>query len=143
MMGVCNLLILLFVNQLIGLYSGLSPETWPWRGVWWLLCSFAILMWPVAFVLPSALRAANDVKFTMWVGVGSMLVFRVFGSWLLRADGDGSDGRVDCDDSRLGLPHRFLPAADDFRKMEEQVPADVNRYDKLSAACFCSADGVV
>lgn len=84
MMGVCNLLILLFVNQLIGLYSGLSPETVALaRSLVVLHCSFAILMWPVAFVLPSALRAANDVKFTMWVGVGSMLVFRVFGSWLL------------------------------------------------------------
>ena len=84
MMGVCNLLILLFVNQLIGLYSGLSPETVALaRRLVVLHCSFAILMWPVAFVLPSALRAANDVKFTMWVGVGSMLVFRVFGSWLL------------------------------------------------------------
>ena len=77
-------LILLFVNQLIGLYSGLSPETVALaRSLVVLHCSFAILMWPVAFVLPSALRAANDVKFTMWVGVGSMLVFRVFGSWLL------------------------------------------------------------
>lgn len=84
MMGVCNLLILLFVNGLIGLYSGLSPETVALaRSLVVLHCSCAILMWPVAFVLPSALRAANDVKFTMWVGVGSMLVFRVFGSWLL------------------------------------------------------------
>ena len=44
---------------------------------------FAILLWPVSFVLPNALRAANDVKFTMWVGVGSMILFRVVVSWFL------------------------------------------------------------
>ena len=45
--------------------------------------SFAIIFWPVSFVLPNALRASNDVKFTMWVGVGSMLLFRILGSWVL------------------------------------------------------------
>lgn len=38
---------------------------------------------PASFVLPNALRAANDVKFTLLVGVGSMVAFRVLGSWLL------------------------------------------------------------
>ncbi len=40
-------------------------------------------MWAAAFVLPNALRAANDVRFTMWVGVGSMVAFRILGSWIL------------------------------------------------------------
>ena len=43
----------------------------------------AIFLWPVSFVLPNALRAANDVRFTMWVGVGSMALFRVMLSWVL------------------------------------------------------------
>ena len=30
-----------------------------------------------------ALRAANDVQFTMWVGIGSMVGFRIVGSWIL------------------------------------------------------------
>lgn len=42
-----------------------------------------IVLWPAAFVLPNALRAANDVKFTMVVGVGSMFAFRIIGPWVL------------------------------------------------------------
>lgn len=45
--------------------------------------SLAIIFWPVSFVLPNALRAANDVKFTMWVGIASMLICRILGSWVL------------------------------------------------------------
>lgn len=84
LMGVCNVLIILFVDQLIGFYSSLSPETVALAKTLVLMHStFAIFMWPVAFVLPNALRAANDVRFTMWVGVGSMIAFRIIGSWIL------------------------------------------------------------
>ena len=82
--GITNVLIVLFVGQLVDFYSTLSPET---RALAMTLstmhASLAVLFWPVSFVLPNALRASNDVKFTMWVGIGSMLVCRIFGSWLL------------------------------------------------------------
>lgn len=82
--GLTNVLIVLFVGQLVDLYSTLAPET---RQLAMTLstihASLAIVFWPVSFVLPNALRASNDVQFTMWVGVGSMLVCRIFGSWLL------------------------------------------------------------
>ena len=82
--GVTNVLILVFMDQLIGFYGALSGET---RELAMRLstihASLAIIFWPVSFVLPNALRAANDVKFTMWVGIGSMLACRIFGSWLL------------------------------------------------------------
>ena len=38
---------------------------------------------PVAFVLPNALRAAGDVRFTMVVSAASMLLWRVGFSWVL------------------------------------------------------------
>lgn len=84
LMGVSNLAIILFVDPLIGLYRSLSPETVALaRKLVLLHAVFAIAMWPASFVLPNALRAANDVQFTMWVGVGSMILFRVVGSWVL------------------------------------------------------------
>ena len=82
--GASNVLILIFMGPLVGLYGALSPET---RELAMTLSTIhagmAIFFWPVSFVLPNALRAANDVKFTMWVGIGSMLACRIFGSWLL------------------------------------------------------------
>ena len=43
----------------------------------------AILLWPASFVLPNALRAANDVKFTMVTSILSMAIWRLGFSYLL------------------------------------------------------------
>ena len=43
----------------------------------------AIFLWPPAFVLPNALRAANDVRFTMRVSILSMLIWRMGFSYIL------------------------------------------------------------
>ena len=42
-----------------------------------------LFLWPASFVLPNALRAANDVKFTMVVSVLSMAIWRLGFSYLL------------------------------------------------------------
>ncbi len=42
----------------------------------------AAIMWPSAFTLPNAFRAASDVSFTMVVSVISMWIFRVFLSYV-------------------------------------------------------------
>jgi putative MATE family efflux protein len=61
-----------------------------------LSAAFSATVWPSAFSLPNALRAAGDVKFTMVVSITSMWIFRfgfsyvfglflhmgVFGTWL-------------------------------------------------------------
>ena len=82
--GLTNVLIVIFVGNLVDFYSSLAPET---RALAMRLstihASLAIFFWPVSFVLPNALRAANDVKFTMWVGIFSMLACRIIGSWVL------------------------------------------------------------
>ena len=41
----------------------------------------AILVWPIAFTLPSAFRAASDVRFPLVISMFSMWVFRVAGSY--------------------------------------------------------------
>ena len=50
-----------------------------------MLChgGFAMIVWPLAFVMPNALRAANDVKFTMVISMFSMWTFRILFSYLL------------------------------------------------------------
>lgn len=45
--------------------------------------SVAILLWPVSFVLPNALRATNDVKFPMAVSIFSMFTFRIIFSYII------------------------------------------------------------
>lgn len=37
----------------------------------------ACFFWPIAFTLPNTLRASNDVRYTMIVGVCSMWIFRI------------------------------------------------------------------
>lgn len=82
--GSTNILIMVFCRQLIGLYSSLSPETEQLARLLIMIHSFfAVFMWPPALVLPSALRAANDVKYTMWVSVAAMLFARIGLAWLL------------------------------------------------------------
>ena len=82
--GASNVAILVFLPQLVGLYSSLSPETEELAILLAAVHAWAsISMWPTAFVLPNALRAANDVQFTMRVSILSMLCWRVGFSWLL------------------------------------------------------------
>lgn len=66
----------LFHNQIIGLYK-LSPEPAKIAAGLILYHGFAMILWPPAFVIPHALRAANDVAFTMVIAVGSMWIFRI------------------------------------------------------------------
>ena len=75
---------LIFCRPLIGLYSSLSQETadLAFRLIW-IHNGLGILFWPMSFTLPNALRAANDVQFTMRVGIISMLVVRIGLSWIL------------------------------------------------------------
>lgn len=43
----------------------------------------AMLLWPASFTLPNALRASNDVRFTMVVSIFSMAAFRIAFSYVL------------------------------------------------------------
>lgn len=46
-------------------------------------CILSTFFWPPSFALPNALRAAGDVKFTMWVSMISMWVWRIGFSYIL------------------------------------------------------------
>ena len=81
--GAVNVTVILLLTQSLSLYT-LTPET---RALSWTLVMIhdgcGILLWPAAFALPNALRAANDVRFTMVASVVSMIVFRMGLSWIL------------------------------------------------------------
>ncbi len=46
-------------------------------------CIATTLLHSVAFVLPNALRAAGDVRYSMFVGVSSMFIMRIGGSYIM------------------------------------------------------------
>ena len=74
---VTNGAILLLLPVILRFYA-LTPETENLAALLVLIhCGFGILMWPAAFTLPGALRAANDATTVMVISVCSMLVFRV------------------------------------------------------------------
>ena len=75
--------VLLFLRQLVGIYA-LSGETMELAiTLVTIHAGCAIIFWPLSFVLPNALRAANDVKFTMVVSILSMACWRLGFSYLL------------------------------------------------------------
>lgn len=49
----------------------------------WIHNGCAILLWPLALSLPNALRAANDVRFTMVASIFSMIAFRIALSYVV------------------------------------------------------------
>ena len=78
-----NIPLLLALPLILKLYS-LSEQT-AWYAFWLVVIhnGSAMLVWPASFTLPNALRAAGDVKVPMAISMGSMMLFRVGGGWLL------------------------------------------------------------
>lgn len=82
-MGVLNLLVLA-AAPLIVTWFQLSAETA--KVTRWLISYHSIccmIIWPASFALPNALRAANDVKFTMVIAIFSMWTWRIAFSYVL------------------------------------------------------------
>jgi putative MATE family efflux protein len=79
---VFNLLILVLLKPLLGLYH-LSEETY---GLAFYLVIIhgicAMIIWPFSFVVPNTFRAAGDVKYPMVIAIISMIAFRVGFSYL-------------------------------------------------------------
>lgn len=74
----------LVIGQPVISFYELSEETASLAWVMFFIHSVAaVLVWPPAFVMPNALRAAGDVKYTMIVSIIFVFIFRVGFSWLL------------------------------------------------------------
>ncbi|MCI8505273.1 MAG: MATE family efflux transporter [Lachnospiraceae bacterium] len=72
----------LFHGTILGMYH-LSLESEAVAAELILFHGFAMLVWPPAFLIPHALRAASDVTFTMVIAVASMWIFRIGMAYLL------------------------------------------------------------
>lgn len=82
-MSVLNIAILLLADPIVRLFN-LTPETAELAKQLFCLHAWgSIVLWPLAFTLPNALRAANDARYTMRVSVFSMLAFRIVFGYLL------------------------------------------------------------
>ena len=82
-MGLSNGAIFLLVKPLVGIYA-LSGATMELAVLLVQIHSgCGLFLWPASFVLPNALRAANDVRFTMVVSILSMAVWRLGFSYLI------------------------------------------------------------
>ncbi|WP_363315546.1 MATE family efflux transporter [uncultured Flavonifractor sp.] len=78
-----NAVLLLSLPLILRLYS-LSPETqWYATVLIFIHNGCAMLLWPMAFTMPNALRATGDVKVPMAISVSSMVAVRLGCSYLL------------------------------------------------------------
>ena len=78
------ILVLALAPFILGIYSKLKPETI--HLVWTLLLihiCFGVFLWPSSFTFPGALRAMNDVKYTMCASLTSMFLIRLGLSYVL------------------------------------------------------------
>ena len=83
MMLFSSVVVMLLLSPLIHLY-GASAETAEYiRKVVTINCVATPVFWACSFILPGALRAANDAQFTSIVAIFSMWIFRVGCSYLL------------------------------------------------------------
>lgn len=75
--GILGLAVCLSLPAIHGFYV-LSDDTWRLSCILVILHNgLAFLLHPTSFNLPNSLRASGDVKITMYIGIGSMLVFRL------------------------------------------------------------------
>lgn len=82
-MGVINLIIIFLIPIILKLYNVTDETAGIASQLMLYHCILATLLWPLSFALPNALRAANDVKYTMWVSMISMWIWRIGFSYVL------------------------------------------------------------
>ncbi len=82
-MSVLNVAIILLADPITALFSLTDVTAGMAKQLFTLHALGSTFLWPLAFTLPNALRAANDARYTMLVSVFSMAAFRVVFGYLL------------------------------------------------------------
>lgn len=83
MMIAVNAALLAALPWILNLYTLSEPSRELATQLIFIHNGFAMAIWPLALSLPNALRAANDVKFTMAFSIASMAVFRIALSYVV------------------------------------------------------------
>lgn len=78
-----TLFMVLFSRNIVGFYALSGESAQLTIEVFLVHAVCCAVIWPLAFALPNALRAASDVKFTMLVSLLSMWIFRIAFSYVL------------------------------------------------------------
>ena len=78
-----NVPLLLSLNGILPVFDASAEALELARILIFIHNGMAMLMWPAAFTLPNALRAASDVRYTMVVALSSMALFRIVFSYIL------------------------------------------------------------
>lgn len=74
--------VILILPLLLNLYS-LSPQAREYTFILVVIHNImCTLLHPTSFILPNGLRAAGDVKYSMYLGIASMILFRLGVAWL-------------------------------------------------------------
>ena len=81
--GILGALVIMCLPLIRNFYQ-LSDETWRLACILVVMHNIlAFFLHPTSFNLANSLRASGDAKITMYIGIGSMIVFRLGTAWLL------------------------------------------------------------
>lgn len=81
--GILGVLVIICLPLIRNFYQ-LSDETWRLACILVVMHNIlAFFLHPTSFNLANSLRASGDAKITMYIGIGSMIVFRLGTAWLL------------------------------------------------------------
>ncbi len=77
------ILLCVFSSPMLRLFNLSAESTATARTLLFYHSAVSVVIWVIGFCLPNAFRAANDIKFTMYVSIISMWVFRVAFAYVL------------------------------------------------------------
>lgn len=82
-MWLMNIVIVLLLPLILRIYQLSDVTSEITRQIIYLHTISSMLVWPIAFSLPSTLRAAGDAQVTMYISMISMWLFRIVFSYIL------------------------------------------------------------
>lgn len=82
-MTTLGIILMIFLNPILSIYNVSDEAIALTKEIFTIHAIVASFIWVPSFALPNALRAGGDVKFTMWIALISMWVFRIGCSYVL------------------------------------------------------------